>query len=124
MSGITPINSAVTTAFEKSTAVSQVSGQQPASVQEAIQARAAETDKPELTVEETQEVVDSLNSVMSLLQRGVAFQVDDATDRTIVRIVDRETDETIKQFPSEDLVRLIERMQEMQSLLFDNDSAV
>lgn len=94
---------------------------EPLSVQESLKQSNAENEKLQLSVEETRDVVESLNSAMSMLQRGVAFQVDENIERTIVKIIDRETAETIKQFPSEDLVKLIERMQEMQSLLFDSD---
>ena len=124
MSGITSISSVAATQVERAHASQATQTQQPESVQEAIQERTAELGPPELTVEEIREVVDSLNNVMSLLQRGVSFQVDDSTQRTIVKIIDNETDETIKQFPTEDLVRLIERMQEMQSIIFDSETKV
>lgn len=120
MSSIAPVNSnaVVTTANSIQTSATK---SEPISVQESLRESEVESEKPLQSIEVTKDVVESLNNAMSLLQRGVAFQVDENTERTIVKIIDRETSETIKQFPSEDLVKLIERMQEMQSLLFDND---
>jgi len=120
MSSIAPVNSNVVGTAASSARISAAKSE-PISVQESLRESEVESEKPQLSIEETKDVVESLNNAMSLLQRGVAFQVDENTERTIVKIIDRETSETIKQFPSEDLVKLIERMQEMQSLLFDND---
>jgi len=120
MSSIAPVNSNAVGTTASSAQISATKSE-PISVQESLRESEVESEKPQLSIEETKDVVESLNNAMSLLQRGVAFQVDENTERTIVKIIDRETSETIKQFPSEDLVKLIERMQEMQSLLFDND---
>lgn len=120
MSSIAPVNSNAVGTTASSAQISAAKSE-PISVQESLRESEVESEKPQLSIEETKDVVESLNNAMSLLQRGVAFQVDENTERTIVKIIDRETSETIKQFPSEDLVKLIERMQEVQSLLFDND---
>jgi len=120
MSSIAPVNSNAVGTTASSAQISATKSE-PISVQESLRESEVESEEPQQSIEETRDIVESLNNAMSLLQRGVAFQVDENTERTIVKIIDRETSETIKQFPSEDLVKLIERMQEMQSLLFDND---
>mgnify|MGYP001774319540 CR=1 FL=1 len=77
-------------------------------------------ENAQLTVEEVEQTVEALNEVMTLLERGINFEVDRDMDRTIIKVVDRETDEVIKQIPSEDLLKVIDHMQEMQHLLFDD----
>lgn len=76
-------------------------------------------ENAQLTVQEIEQTVESLNNAMTLIERGINFEVDNDNDRTIIRIVDRDTDEVIKQIPSEDLLKLIDHMQEMKALLFE-----
>lgn len=78
-----------------------------------------ETDleSPSLTVEEIDYAVEVINDTMALINRSLNFQVDEVNGRTVIKIIDSETDEMIKQIPSEDMLKLISHMQEMQSLL-------
>lgn len=79
-------------------------------------------ENAQLTVEEIEQTVESLNEAMTLLERGINFEVDRDVERTIIKVVDRETDEIIKQIPSEDLLKVIGHLQEMQHLLFDDQA--
>lgn len=79
-------------------------------------------ENAQLSVEEIEQTVETLNEVMTLLERGINFEVNRDVDRTIIRVVDRETDEIIKQIPSEDLLKVIGHLQEMQHLLFDDQA--
>jgi flagellar protein FlaG len=76
-------------------------------------------ENAQLTVQEVEETVASLNQAMKLLERGINFEVDEGSERTIIKVVDRETMDVIKQIPSEDLLKVIEHMHEMQNILFD-----
>jgi len=99
MSSIAPVNSNAVGTTASSAQISATKSE-PISVQESLRESEVESEKPQQSIEETRDIVESLNNAMSLLQRGVAFQVDENTERTIVKIIDRETSETIKQFPS------------------------
>jgi flagellar protein FlaG len=72
-----------------------------------------------LTATEVEETVESLNNAMQMLRRGLNFRIDHDNGRTIIKVIDTATDDVIKQIPSEDSVTLINHMQEMESLLFD-----
>jgi len=85
-------------------------------------ATAIANENAELTVHEVDQTVETLNQAMTLLQRGISFEIDRNMERTIIKVVDKETDELIKQIPSEDLLKIIEHMQEMQHLLFDGEA--
>jgi flagellar protein FlaG len=76
-------------------------------------------ENAQLTVQEVEQTVESLNNAMTLLERGINFEIDRDHERTIIKVVDRENDTVIKQIPSEDLLKLIDHMQEMQALLFE-----
>ncbi|MBA4500916.1 flagellar protein FlaG [Marinobacterium marinum] len=79
-------------------------------------------ENAQLTIEEIEQTVASLNETMTLLERGINFEVDSDVERTIIKVVDRATDEVIKQIPSEDLLKVIGHLQEMQHLLFDTQA--
>jgi len=68
------------------------------------------------------DVVSELNSLVRELHRELHFSVDDESGETIIKVVDRETDEVVRQIPSEDVVRLRQRLQEAAGAIFQ-DSA-
>ena len=53
------------------------------------------------------------------LQRNLDFSVDDSTGQVVVRVVDGDSGKVVRQIPSEDILRLAERLDEMRSLLFE-----
>lgn len=65
------------------------------------------------------EVVDRLRSQVQNLQRDLNFSVDDSTGDVIVQVVDGESGKVVRQIPSEEILRLAERLDEMRSLLFE-----
>ena len=67
-------------------------------------------------------VVSELNNLVRELHRELQFSVDDESGETVIKVVDRETDEVVRQIPSEDVVRLRKRLQEAAGLIFQ-DSA-
>lgn len=81
--------------------------------------QAVANENVSLTIEELEQTVESLNTAMQMLRRGLNFRIDDDNGRTIIQVIDKATDNVIKQIPSEDMITLVDHMQEMQSLLFD-----
>ena len=55
---------------------------------------------------------------MQDLQRNLDFSVDDSSGQVVVKVMDGESGKLIRQIPSEDLLRLSERLEDMRSLLF------
>lgn len=64
-------------------------------------------------------VVDRLREQVHNLQRDLSFSVDDSSGEVVVRVVDGESGKVVRQIPSEELLRLAERLDEMRSLLFE-----
>jgi flagellar protein FlaG len=54
------------------------------------------------------------NSILQATQRNLQFKVDDATKEVVVRIVDSDSGELVRQIPSEEMLAFIKRMQELQ----------
>ena len=81
-----------------------------------------ENAQPEMTAQEMQAVVDKLNEFMHNDQRNLNFSVDTDTDETIVKVMDTETQEVIRQFPSEEALKLTKHIEGMMGLIF-NDHA-
>lgn len=69
-----------------------------------------------------EEVVTGLNELVQDLHRELQFSVDEESGETIIKVIDRETDEVVRQIPSEEVVRLRRRLQEAAGVIFQ-DSA-
>jgi len=78
--------------------------------------------KPEQNQQPLDDMVSELNNLVRELHRELQFSVDDKSGETIIKVVDRETDEVVRQIPSEEVVRLRQRLQEAAGTIFQ-DSA-
>jgi len=63
--------------------------------------------------EEVKNEIEELQQFNQSIDRSLQFQVDEELGVTIVRVVDRETDELIRQFPPEELLNLSRRLKEL-----------
>ena len=76
----------------------------------AVEVAEVETREVEVEVELSQEalekVVSQLNAYIQNTQRDMDFSVDDATGRVVVRVVDSNTEEVIRQIPSEEMLAI------------------
>ncbi len=69
--------------------------------------RAVAADQPR----EIEEAVERLNVEVNNLQRSLRFTIDKDTGRTVIKVVDRSTDEVIRQIPPEHTLEILRRMQ-------------
>ena len=69
--------------------------------------------------ESTADLVEKFRSKMQNIQRDLSFSVDDSTGDVVVRVIDGESGKIVRQIPSEEILRLTERLDEMRSLLFE-----
>ena len=108
----------------------EVAGQAPGAQQTQPLSREVVTDSPsfesaqpvrtEVQVEELGEAVTRLNDYVQNVQRDLQFEVDMERGETIVRVVDNETQEVIRQIPDEVAIRLAKNLQSDEQLtLFD-----
>lgn len=65
------------------------------------------------------DAVEQIRTQMQSLQRNLNFSVDDSSGNVIVQVLDGDSGKVVRQIPSEDILRLAERLDEMRSLLFE-----
>jgi flagellar protein FlaG len=66
------------------------------------------------------EAVSQLNDYVQSVQRDLQFEVDNEMGQTIVRVVDQQTQEVIRQIPDEVAMRLAEKLQQDEPLTLFN----
>ena len=72
--------------------------------------------------EPLENVVSNLNQLVRDLHRELQFSVDDESGDTVVKVIDSKTDEVLRQIPSEEVMRLRQRLEEAAGVIFQ-DSA-
>jgi len=64
--------------------------------------------------------IQSLNDMMSALDRNINFSVDPGTGKDIVKVTDSNTGKTIRQIPAQETLTFIQNLDKMVGLLFDS----
>ena len=64
--------------------------------------------------------IQSLNDMMSALDRNINFSVDPGTGKDVVRVTDTNTGKTIRQIPAQETLTFIQNLEKMVGLLFDS----
>ncbi len=68
--------------------------------------------------EQVQKAIQALKQLIETkAPNGLAFSVDDSSGRTVVRITDQETGETIRQIPSEEMLEIARSLDKFQGML-------
>jgi flagellar protein FlaG len=66
-------------------------------------------------------VVDGLNKVMQTFVTGLDFSVDASTRQIVVRVTDKNTNQVIRQIPSEEMLRVSQRIAELLGVVYDRE---
>lgn len=69
--------------------------------------------------EALQKTVDNLNGYAQNLKRNLQFSVDKDLDRTVIRVVDTDTKQVIRQIPSEEMLAIARRTDTAVSAILD-----
>ncbi len=73
-----------------------------------------------LSLEDTKELTVEMNEIMDDLQTSLGFSIrEELNHQVVVEITNRDTNEVVKQIPSEELLTIKEKMEEFTGLLFD-----
>jgi len=71
-------------------------------------------------LKETEEAVRSIQKDMELLNTRIAFRVDKKSDEIVVDVIDKDTNQVIRQIPSEEMLRIRVAFKELiKGLLLD-----
>jgi flagellar protein FlaG len=80
----------------------------------AAEAFASSGKEGEKQRDEVAHAVRNFNEFFQMVRRTVQFSVDEESGRTIVQVKDAETDELIRQIPSEEILRLAKHLDEFK----------
>ncbi|MFT3930422.1 MAG: flagellar protein FlaG [Spongiibacteraceae bacterium] len=85
---------------------------------EPVAAESATAQNAQPDAKQLREAVSKLNDYVQNIRRNLSFSVEETTGRTVVKVYDAETDELIRQIPSEETLRLAAAIEERNSSLF------
>lgn len=79
----------------------------------------AEVKKPADSSElkDVKQAVNDLNKAMQFMSRELEFSVDTDSDRTIVKVIDQQTREVIRQMPTKEALEIGKALEKAQGLL-------
>ena len=66
-----------------------------------------------------EQVIEEANQKMKLKRKSFEYSVDEQTNRIAIVVRDQETDEVIKEIPSEETLDMLAKIQETAGLVFD-----
>jgi len=93
--------------------------QQQTQVQQKVAAQQADPAEMGARIERS---IDTLNDLMAKGQRSLNFSVDNSSDQVVVRVVDTNTDEVIRQIPNEESIRLAEYIDGLVGVIFNKNA--
>jgi len=76
--------------------------------------QAAAAPKPQ----EVKESVEKINKTIQAMGHNLQFSVDETTKMNVVKVVDVETKDVIRQIPSEEVLAIAKTLDKLQGLLF------
>jgi flagellar protein FlaG len=71
--------------------------------------------------EELQQAVQKIQDYVKTSQRNLDFSIDDSTHQVVVKVIATDTGEVIRQLPTEAALKLAQSLNDVNSLLFDEN---
>ena len=72
-------------------------------------------------IEEAKEMAEALNETLSDMGTNLGFTIrEDMKNQVVVEVKNKTTDELIRQIPSEELLKIMEKMEELSGMIFDH----
>lgn len=84
---------------------------------------AAEKQAAQPTPSQLQTAVDSINRAMKQSSSNVEFSIDNNTKQTVIKVVESQTGEVIRQFPSEAVIAIAKQIDSVQQGLLIKQEA-
>lgn len=69
-----------------------------------------------------QEVVAELNRVMGFSNTKIAFTVDRASKKTVIKVINTNSGEVIRQIPLEEAVKLTQHVESLTGIIYDGSA--
>ena len=92
--------------------------------QQRLQQNQYEINDQEVTVqplerEQLEKMAQQLQDFMGEMNRSLQFQVDEDSGRDVIKVLDKNSGEVIKQYPSEEVLNLVSKLSESAGILID-----
>ncbi|WP_259394785.1 flagellar protein FlaG [Shewanella sp. SR44-3] len=71
--------------------------------------------------EELQKAVDDISKSMNVMQKGLAFNVDEDSGMQVVKVIDVKTGDLIRQIPNEEALDIAKKLNEVAGLLMKTE---
>ena len=84
-----------------------VASQQPATEQ-------TSNSQPEMSAAELRNMVSDLNDQIQAVQRDLSFTMDEGSGKTVIKVMDSDSGEIIRQIPSEEIVAIATYFKEVR----------
>lgn len=68
------------------------------------------------------QAADAINSQLQQMSKNIRFSLDEETGDTIVKVVDSDTGQTIRQIPSEEALRIQHSLEQLQGVLLKHEA--
>lgn len=93
--------------------------------QQRLQQNQYEKNNQEVTAqplerEQLEQMAQQLQDFMGEMNRSLQFQVDEDSGRDVIKVLDKDTGDIIKQYPSEEVLNLVSKLSETAGLLIDH----
>ncbi|NLY90583.1 MAG: flagellar protein FlaG [Firmicutes bacterium] len=70
-------------------------------------------------IEKLEEKVKQLNETVEIFDKRIHFEIHEETERIMVQVIEKETEEIISEIPPEKILDLVARIEEMIGLIID-----
>ncbi|NPA12488.1 MAG: flagellar protein FlaG [Aquificae bacterium] len=88
-------------------------------VQQQDQNKQIQNNQQEISPEVLKQALEDLNKKLDMLNSQLKVETDDETGIRVIKIVDKETNEVIRQIPPEVMLKIAKYMDEIAGLLFN-----
>jgi flagellar protein FlaG len=96
-----------------------VAAARPADLSQAPLRPPQDSASEQLFTQEVKNTVAAFNDVFEQANISVRYSFDDNTDDLVITLVNRETDEVLRQLPPDQILKMRQHLQELMGLMFD-----
>jgi len=79
-------------------------------------------EKGLMTADDLVRAIENLNQTLQAGKRNLAFTIDKVTGSSVVRVMNTNTGELVRQFPQEEVLKAKQNLDYMMGILFDADT--
>lgn len=82
-----------------------------------VSADAVQAVRATIDPEDVKNAVENLNKTSAVFNNSLQFSIDDSTKLTVVKLIDKESEEVVRQIPTEEVLAIAKAIDKLQGLL-------